>query len=142
METRSGKIEGKAEQLSKAGKPYYQFQIDGMKYNSFDKKDFDEHNIGDFVQMMGEQKDQYWNMKSMSKMNNNVKDIETVKIPKSNGKEFHLTPEQQEHNLKLRKIHALKAAIMCFGSAIKENNEDEVMKVAKKFVGWIENAQE
>lgn len=70
METIKGKIEGiLMNQGETAGKSWkrYVFTINSKKYSTFDEDIGKEFKIGDYVEMTGEQKGLYWNMKTMKK---------------------------------------------------------------------------
>jgi hypothetical protein len=62
----------KDEGIGRTGKPYvrYVFELNQKKYSTFDKDIGDNFNVGDFVEMSGEQGDKYFNMKSMRKVDN------------------------------------------------------------------------
>lgn len=72
METIRGRIEGLAAQdgIGKNGQPFkrYVFTINGKKYSTFDEKIGSDFHVGDFIEMDGEKKDLYWNMKTMKKI--------------------------------------------------------------------------
>lgn len=71
METISGQITKKdiEEGISRVGKPYMRcvFLINDKKYSTFDENIMRDNNVGDFVDMKGVQKGQYWNMTEMKK---------------------------------------------------------------------------
>jgi len=50
-----------------SGKPYkrWVFEIDGKKYGTFDEEIGETFKVGDYVEMKGSQKGQYWNMEEM-----------------------------------------------------------------------------
>tara|TARA_Y100000310_G_C20701853_1_gene830726 strand:+ start:2282 stop:2704 length:423 start_codon:yes stop_codon:yes gene_type:complete len=136
METISGKIERKeitdGETNGKAWKRAT-FIINEKKYSTFDTKIIDEFKIGDFVQMLGEQKDQYWNMKSMTKAQAE-EEVETVKVSmnaKTNELEFEIRSRQV-------RVEALKSAIE--HSKVREFTsltEKDMIRMAKDFEKYI-----
>ncbi len=71
MEKIQGTIEKKEFSEGKSEKGLWRrcvFTINGKKYSTFDTKIMDEFAVDEFVEMEGEQKDQYWNMKTMEKI--------------------------------------------------------------------------
>lgn len=71
-------IEGKIEKVeqsqgtSSKGQPYtrWAFTIDGKLYSTFDADIGSVFKVGDYVRMSGELKGKYWNMKTMTKIDN------------------------------------------------------------------------
>ena len=86
----TGIIEAKAqnEGVGKTtGKPYirYLFTINGKGYSTFDDKIFKEFNIGQSVEMEGEQDGAFFNMKTMKLVEGDVVETEKVADKVSNG---------------------------------------------------------
>ena len=65
----------------------------------------------------------------------------TGTVTKANGKEFHLSPEQVEFNKARIKCWALKCATECMKVSDRDMDTEEVIKLAEKFVEWINDSK-
>lgn len=134
METRQGKIEEKFLKFATNKAPYATFVIEGLKYNTFDKEIIDGFNPGDFVEMTGEQKGQYWTMQTMKKVVATPGYPKMIDAPNVNAKEYHLSPEEV-------KCRALECAIEIKGGNYAFYRDTPLIDVADSFVEWIYNGK-
>ena len=130
-----GLLEGKqdgGEGIGKNGKPWhrYVFVVDGKKYSCFDKKKYDALTPGQSVKILGEQGEQYFDLKDII-VDDAVEVVKpgamtTPEYPKeiTAVKEFHLSPEEC-------RCRALECAIKC--------DAEKILDKAKEFLEFIEN---
>ena len=136
MDTKKGIIESKSITGTGSGPKgswtRHEYIISGQKYSSFDKKLFEDINIGDYVEMEGEQNGAFWNMKGMKKINkedilNGVPEIEYKKIQE-------VTPVKDAF-----KKHDSTLRVDCLNIAVEEYKTHKTMVTAKLL---IEEAEE
>ena len=139
MDKKQGLIEAKSLAKAKTGSSYSTFVIDGKKYNTFDKDIIDTFQIDDYVEMEGEMEGNFWNMKTMRKIDNpsGAVKAEVVKIP--GIPEFHLSIEEQ-------RCRALECAIKIWkvantGMEVKAviDRTDPIIEIAKRYLEFIQN---
>lgn len=113
METISGKITGVSQSEGETDKgPWtrWTFVIDEKNYSTFDKKIGGKFGMGDYVQMLGEQKGQYWNMKTMKTVEpeSGPVEAETVQVGQAVGKStvFEKPKDKVEYEIGLRRCRS------------------------------------
>ena len=161
METKQGEISllEVKDGVGSTGNAYRRgvFTINDLKYSTFDQKIIDAFKPGDYVSMTGEQQGNFWNMKTMvviprpegnGPVEAPIEKFTQPRIPaasaeinysaKTNGsKEYHLSPEQVEHNDRLVKKWALESAIEWVSPTKEAWIDNELLGLADKFVKWI-----
>ena len=112
-----------------------EFTIDSKKYSTFDEKIGNRFVIGDNVQVFGEMKGQYFNMKTMSLWSgSDTPEIPVVQIDTPDRKVMMANTLSTQDSI--QRQCALKAAV-----EFQKDNEnctgEQIMATADMFVKWI-----
>ena len=135
MEKIRGKIEDKIFKEGETnGKAWRrcEFTIDGLKYSTFDQAIMDHFKVGEFVEMDGERKGKYFNMKSMKEID--PKEIESKPEPLI---EVQRPGEIKSKDLRIVRMNSITNEINLMASQKAAISVDQAIDIARQFVNFV-----
>jgi len=117
----------------KTGKPYtrYVFIINDKNYSSFDGGIGDNFKVGELVEMEGEQKGQFWNMKTMRALNPTDTKDELVEVIRPGA------PNVQTMIVRQSSLNRATEVCCNIPECSKVDMVKAVTDMAEKFEAWV-----